>query len=62
MSTTCNNGRKGTYMVFFLIEHEGGDSPTLVSSSPSLASNTDSSTADAEMVGGAGNGMEGRRH
>ena len=62
MSTTCNDGSKGTYTVFFSIKHEGGDGPTLISSSPSLASNTDSSMANAEMVGGARDGVEGRRH
>ena len=62
MSTTCNNGGEGTYTVFFFIEHEGSDGLTLVGMDPSLSSNTDSSTANAKLVGSARDGVEGRRH
>ena len=51
-----------TYATLLFIIHEGGDGPTLVGMGPSLPINTDSSMANAEMVGGAWDSVEGRRH
>ena len=58
----CNNEGKGTYSVFLFIEHEGGDGLSLVGTRPSLSTNMDSSMANAEVIGGSQNGVEGRRH
>ena len=57
-----DNEGKRTHSVFLLIEHKGGNSPTLVGTGPSLSMDVDSSMANAEMVGDAGNSMERRRH
>ena len=49
-------------MVFLLIEHEGSNIPTLIVTGSGLSTNADGSTANAEMVSGTRNGVEGRRH
>ena len=49
-------------MVFLFIKHEGSDGPTLIGVGPGLATNTDSGTTDAEVIGGARNSSERRRH
>ena len=49
-------------MVFLLIKHERSNGPTLIGTGPSLSMNMDSGIANAEVVGGAGDGLERRRH
>ena len=49
-------------MVLLLVEHEGSNGLTLIGMGPSLSTNADSSAANAETVGGARDGVEGRRH
>ena len=61
-SNTCNNEQGRTYTILLLIEHEGSDSPTLVGAGTSLSADTNGSMANAEVIGGTGNGVEGRRH
>ena len=46
--TTDDSGR--TYVVFFLIEHERGDSPTGVGAITGLTANMDSGTAPAILI------------
>ena len=58
----CNDKGKGTYSVLLLIEHEGSDGPPLVGTGPGLSMNTDGSMANAEMVGGTWDSVEGGRH
>ena len=54
--------RQRTYSVFLLIIHERSNGPTLVGTGSGLSTNTNSSTANAEMVSGARDSTEGRRH
>ena len=48
---------KGTYSVSFLVEHKRGNGPTSVGTVTGLATNTDCSTADAELVLGTGDSV-----
>ena len=54
--------RQGTYTILFLVVHERSNGPTLVGTGPGLSTNVDSSTANAEMIDGTRNGLEGGRH
>ena len=49
-------------MIFLLVEHEQGDSPTLVGTDSGLSTDANSSMANAKLVGSSWDGMEGRRH
>ena len=51
-----------TNLILLLIEHERSNGPTLIGTGSSLSTNTNSGTANAEMVGRARDGMKGRRH
>ena len=51
-----------TYTVLFLVEHEWGDGPTGIGAITGLTADMDSSTANAGVVDGAGDGMRRRRH
>ena len=51
-----------TYTVPFLVEHERGNGPTSVSAIAGLATNTDSSLANTELVLSAEDSMGRRRH
>ena len=62
ISTRVMASSKGTYTVSFLIEHEGGDGATGVSMVTGLTANTDSGTAPAVLILGAGNGAGRGRH
>ena len=53
---------KRTYSVFLLIKHKGSNGPTLIGVGPGLSTDVDSSTANAEVVGGAGDSVERRRY
>ena len=53
---------KDKHLVLFLIKHERGNGLTLVGMRPSLPMSADGSTADAEVIGGAGDSSEGGRH
>ena len=54
--------RQGTHSVFLLIKHKRSYGLTLIGARPSLSTDTDGGTTDAEMVGGSRNGTEGGRH
>ena len=58
----CNDNGQRTYTVFLLIVHKRGNGSTLVGTGPSLSTNLNGGMTDAEMVGGARNSAEGRRH
>ena len=51
-----------TYAVLLLVEHEGSDVLTLIGAGSGLSANTDGGAANTEMVGGARNSTERRRH
>ena len=51
-----------TYVVLLFVVHEGSDGLTLIGTGPSLSTNMDSSTANAEVIGSTRNSMEGGRH
>ena len=59
--TWSDEGRR-TYSVFFFIKYEGGDDLTSIGVRPSLSMNADGSTANAEVVDSAGNGVRRGRH
>ena len=51
-----------TYMVCLFIEHEGSNGPASIGTITSLTTNTNGSTANAELVDSAGDSMSRRRH
>ena len=53
---------QNTYLIFLFIKHEESNSPTLIGTGSSLSMNMDGSMANAEVISGARNGVEGRRH
>ena len=54
--------RSGTYSVLLFVKHERGYGPTLIGAGPCLSMNMDSSTANAEVIGGARDSAKRRRH
>ena len=51
-----------THSVLLLVEHEGSNGPTGVSTITGLTMNMDGSTANAVLVLGAGDSARRRRH
>ena len=49
-------------MIFLLVEHKRSNGPTLIGAGPGLSMNTDGGAANAELIGSARDGTEGRRH
>ena len=48
--------------MFFFVEHEGSNSPSSISTSSGLATDTDSGTASAVLILSARDGTSGHRH
>ena len=62
MSGHMKQQGQGTYSIFLFIKHEGGNSLTLIGMNSCLSMNMDSGAANAEIIGGTWNSVEGRRH
>ena len=56
------NSRRRTYSVTFLVEHEGGNGPSLVGAIASLATDTNGGTASTVLVLSSRDGASGHRH
>ena len=54
--------KQSTHLVFLLIEHKRSNGLTLIGTDPSLTMNTDSSAANAKVVGSSWDSVEGGRH
>ena len=59
---TCNNGLNKTYTVLLFIEHEGSNGPPGVGAVTGLTVDTNSGTAPAVLILGAGDGASGHWH